>query len=165
MDTSHRSFLLLVVSLAVAFLLTACGGGEKKPAEQPATPPPAAKTEPPPTPPTPQPPTEDVKIARGKELAASTGCVACHSTDGSAGVGPTWQGIFGHEVTVVLPDGTETKVTADEAYLKESILNTAAKIVKGYQAGVMPNYEGQLNEEDLTALIEYLKSLKVESHK
>ncbi len=89
------------------------------------------------------------------------GCLACHTVDGSASVGPTWQGVFGHEVTVILPDGSETKVIADEAYLKESTLNAGAKIVKGYPA-IMPSYEGQISEADLEALIAYIKTLKGE---
>lgn len=105
--------------------------------------------------------TEEAKIARGQEVATNMGCVACHTVDGTASVGPTWKGVFGHEVTVVLPDGSETTVIADEAYLRESILNANAKIVKGY-APSMPNYEGQISEEDLEALITYIKSLKGE---
>lgn len=153
MDTVRRE--LLVVLSVVLLLLTACGGGTQQPAQQP-TPPPAAKT-PPATPPPAA--TEDAQIARGKEVAANMGCLACHTIDGSASVGPTWQGVFGHEVTVVLPDGTETKVTADEAYLKESILNAGAKIVKGFQS-TMPSYEGQISAEDLEALIAYIKTLE-----
>ncbi len=52
---------------------------------------------------------------RGAQLAQQYGCVACHSTDGSILVGPSWKGVFGHEVT--LADGST--VTADEAYLRE----------------------------------------------
>jgi len=94
-------------------------------------------------------------------LAKSIGCTACHSTDGTTLVGPTWQGLFGHEVEVTLSDGTETKLVADEEYIRESILKSGAKIVKGFQ-NVMPSYEGQLSDEDLQALVEYIKSLKGE---
>ncbi|MCI2429303.1 cytochrome c [Candidatus Acetothermia bacterium] len=160
MDISRKSLLLLIVLSVALLALTACGGGEQPPAQQPATPP-AAKTEPPPAPPSAPPATEDAKVARGKEVATTMGCLACHTVDGSASVGPTWQGVFGHEVTVILPDGSETKVTAEEAYLKESILNAGAKIVKGY-APSMPSYEGQISEEDLEALIAYIKTLKGE---
>jgi len=53
-----------------------------------------------------------------------------------------------------------TKVTVDENYLRESILAPNAKVVKGYPSGVMPTYQGQLSEDELSALIEYIKELK-----
>jgi len=94
---------------------------------------------------------------KGAKLSNSKGCVACHSVDGSLKVGPTWKGLWersGHEML----DGT--KVTVDENYLRESILAPNAKVVKGYPAGVMPTYQGQLSEDELSALIEYIKELK-----
>lgn len=111
------------------------------------------------------PPTEDPRIAQGRELYKSAGCVACHSVDGSPNVGPTWQGLFGHSHEVILPDGTTTLITADEAYIQESISQPGAKVVKGFQ-NLMPSYEGSFTEEELQAFIEYIKSLKGEhSHK
>ena len=62
------------------------------------------------------------------------GCVVCHTPDGRAGVGPTWQGIYGSEET--LADGTT--VTVDDAYIRESILDPNAKIVKGFPPNIMP---------------------------
>ena len=93
-------------------------------------------------------------IEKGKQLAQANGCLGCHSTDGSKRTGPTWKGLFGSERE--LEDGST--VTADEAYLKESIVNPSAKIVKGFPPA-MPPYS-QLSDEDLQALIEYIKSLK-----
>jgi cytochrome c oxidase subunit 2 len=92
---------------------------------------------------------------QGKQLYTQRGCNACHSIDGSPGVGPTWKGLFGHEV--VMQDGT--KVTVDENYIRESILEPQAKIVKGYQP-VMPSFKGILSDEDISAIIAYLKTLK-----
>ena len=92
---------------------------------------------------------------RGKELYASKGCVACHSADGSAKVGPSFKGAFGHEVELV--DGQ--KVTVDENYLRESIENSQAKVVKGY-APSMPLYKGTLTDQEVGSLIAYIKSLK-----
>jgi cytochrome c oxidase subunit 2 len=58
-----------------------------------------------------------------------------------------------------LADGSEVP-DVDENYVRESILNPNAKIVKGFPAGVMPAFQGQLNETELSAVIEYIKGLK-----
>lgn len=91
----------------------------------------------------------------GKQLTQEYACNTCHSTDGSDMVGPTWQGLFGHEVQ--LSDGST--VTADENYIRESILEPNAKVVEGYPA-VMNTYQGQLDNEQINAIIEYIKTLK-----
>lgn len=93
---------------------------------------------------------------RGEKLFALKACASCHSVDSAAvKVGPSLFQVFGHEV--VLEDGT--KVTADENYIRESILQPNAKIVKGFPHGVMPTFQGQINENELNALVEYVKSL------
>jgi len=92
---------------------------------------------------------------RGEKLYKERGCNACHSVDGTNLVGPTWKGVFGHEV--VLQDGT--KVTVDENYIRKSILEPQAQIVKGYQP-VMPSFKGILSDEDISAIITYIKTLK-----
>lgn len=92
---------------------------------------------------------------KGKKYYNDKGCAACHSIDGSVRVGPTWKGLFGKDEV-----WEEGHGIADENYLRESILNPNAKIVKGYPKGVMPPYQGQLSENDVTALIEYIKELK-----
>ncbi len=97
-------------------------------------------------------------IERGKKIVQLKGCTSCHSVDGTALVGPTFKELYNHEV-VVIEGGKEKKIIADENYLRESILNPNAKIVKGFQ-GIMPSYQGQLNEDDILAIIEYIKSLK-----
>lgn len=80
---------------------------------------------------------------RGEQFYVEIGCNACHSLDGSAGVGPTWQGIYLREE--VMDDGTV--IIADEEYLRNSILNPNAQIVQGYNAGVMPqNYAERFAE-------------------
>lgn len=91
---------------------------------------------------------------RGKTLFASSGCVGCHSVDGSKLVGPSLKGLFGR--TEDLADGTSVK--AEENYLRESILNPSAKIVKGYQP-IMSTFQGRLKDKDIDAIIEYLKTL------
>lgn len=92
---------------------------------------------------------------QGKQLAQDLGCAACHSTDGTTKVGPTWKGLAGS--TVPLVDGTSA--TADDAYLRESILQPNAKIVRGFAPGVMPNFDGMVTTGDIDNLIAYIKSL------
>lgn len=89
----------------------------------------------------------------GEALLESKGCNSCHRLAGG-GIGPSLAGIYGKPAP--LQDGST--VTADDAYLRESILNPQAKIVQGYQP-VMPSYQGQLSEEQITQIINYIKSL------
>jgi cytochrome c oxidase subunit 2 len=89
----------------------------------------------------------------GEKLFADLACNTCHRPD-SRGRGPVLQNVFGHPVP--LHDGTV--VTADENYLRESILTPAARVTAGYQP-VMPAFQGLVSEEQLLALIEYIKSL------
>ena len=92
---------------------------------------------------------------KGALLVKSSGCLGCHSIDGSKLVGPTWLGLFGSQVP--LSDGTT--VTADEAYLAESILNPSAKIVAGFETQAMPAF-ATLTEEEIANILAYLKTLK-----
>ena len=92
----------------------------------------------------------------GKELYTKKGCVACHSLDGSAIIGPSFKGLFAAKERK-FADGSTAPL--DENYIRESILNPNAKIVEGYPAGQMPAFEGQLSEEELSGLIAYLKTL------
>ena len=92
--------------------------------------------------------------ARGEAFIAQNACSACHSIDGSAGQGPTWKGLFGSQVG--LADGTT--VTADEAYIKESILQPQAKIVSGFETVLMPTF--QFTDQQIADIIAYMKTLK-----
>ena len=89
-------------------------------------------------------------VEQGEQLARDQGCIACHSLDGAPSVGPTWKGLVGKSETLI--DGSS--VLVDEAYLKESIVNPSAKLVKGY-APIMP--AAQLTDDQLDALVAYLK--------
>jgi cytochrome c oxidase subunit 2 len=91
----------------------------------------------------------------GKKLFVNKACASCHSLDGSKIVGPTFKGLYGK--TREFEQGASVK--ADENYLKESILQSNAKIVKGYPAA-MPVYQGQLDDEEVEALIEYIKTVE-----
>lgn len=95
---------------------------------------------------------------KGAELFQTKGCSACHSIDGTAKVGPSLLGVFGHEMTVVTA-GKEREVMADEAYLRKSLLDPNADVVKGFP-GIMPSQKGVLTDAEIDALVEYLKTLK-----
>ncbi|HEX2757619.1 MAG TPA: c-type cytochrome, partial [Thermoanaerobaculia bacterium] len=81
----------------------------------------------------------------------------CHRPDSSARA-PILNGVFGTQAS--LNDGT--KVLVNEDYVRESLLNPAAKVVAGYQP-VMPTFKGQVSEEELIQLVNYVKSLKAAS--
>lgn len=92
----------------------------------------------------------------GAALAQSNGCIGCHSVDGSASVGPGWQGIYGSRRSL----GDGSTVQADDAYLRKSITDPNAQVVEGYNSGIMPSYASRFSDEELTALVEYIKSLR-----
>jgi len=90
----------------------------------------------------------------GQRLTVQYGCIGCHSLDGAQLVGPTWQGLFGSERQFT--DGTSA--IADAAYLAESILDPNAKVVAGFQPGLMPPYT--LTDEEIANIIAYLETLR-----
>jgi cytochrome c oxidase subunit 2 len=93
-------------------------------------------------------------VVAGEKLFAEKACSTCHL---GAGVGraPSLNGLYGAKV--LLADGST--VVADEAYIRESILQPNAKIVAGYQP-LMPTFQGQLTEEQIISLTAYIKSLQ-----
>jgi len=102
-------------------------------------------------------PAPESPVLAGEKLFTELNCITCHRPD-SAGRGPVLNGIFGRPVALASGE----RVVADEAYVRESILSPAAKVVAGYQP-VMPTYLGQASEEQLIALIAYIESLQVPS--
>jgi len=109
--------------------------------------------------------TQLAPVERGQQWYTQFGCNACHSLDGTAGVGPSWQGLSGSDRSLA---SGET-VVADEEYLRNSILNPNDQIVEGYAPNVMPaNFEEQFaevegqydGEVDIVAeIIAYIQSL------
>ncbi|MGH2598364.1 MAG: c-type cytochrome [Dehalococcoidia bacterium] len=144
--------VLPVVALVVAGAFLATRGGEQGPTtaerETPVATTPAAAG----APRSPAPGGQDL-VALGRQLASAKGCVACHTATGGRSTGPTWKGLFGKRET--LEDGSQ--VTVDEAYIRESVLNPNAKVVRGFPA-VMPQLP--VTEQELEALIAYIKSLQ-----
>jgi cytochrome c oxidase subunit 2 len=82
-------------------------------------------------------------------------CETCHSTDGTIKQAPSFKGLFGKQEEM----GDGSKVAVDDNYLRESILNPTAKIVKGFQ-GVMPPFQGVLSEQEINGLIAFIKAQK-----
>ena len=91
----------------------------------------------------------------GEQLVVRNACNTCHSADGARLVGPSFQGLWMAERE--MQDGEV--ITADENYIRESILEPNAKITTGYQP-VMPSYAGTLNNRQIDAIIEYIKTLQ-----
>jgi cytochrome c oxidase subunit 2 len=98
--------------------------------------------------------TTGTPIENGERLFADIGCITCHKDD-STGRGPSLRGVFGSAVE--LTDGRT--VVADENYIRESIMNSQAKVVRGYQ-GIMPPYQGMISEENLMQLVAYIRTLR-----
>ncbi|HEY6802606.1 MAG TPA: cytochrome c oxidase subunit II [Pyrinomonadaceae bacterium] len=90
----------------------------------------------------------------GQALYQTLGCVSCHGNTGEGGRGPALTGVYGNQTQL---QGGQ-KVTADEAYIRESILNPQAKLVDGF-GPIMPTFQGQITEDQLVQLIAYIKSL------
>jgi len=93
-------------------------------------------------------------VEQGRDLFMNKlGCASCHA-GGANQRGAVLEGVFGHEVKLT----TGETVIADEQYIRNSILNPGAQIVAGYQP-IMPTFKGQVTEEQLNALVAYIKSL------
>ena len=99
-------------------------------------------------------------VGKGAVLYTQLGCLACHSIDGSmeGKSGPTWKGLYGSQRKII---GSGETIVADKAWLRESILQPAAKVAEGAVTGEagMPIYEGVLNEEQIESLVLYIESL------
>ncbi len=93
----------------------------------------------------------------GRKLAQDKGCLGCHSLDGSPRVGPSFKGIMGRSA-IVLTGGKERSITVDVDYLRRSIIDPHADVVKGFQP-IMPTY-GDLSPAELEALVEFVEEVK-----
>jgi cytochrome c oxidase subunit 2 len=92
---------------------------------------------------------------RGERVVKNAGCLNCHAVDGKEKIGPNLLGLYGSKV----PLEGGGSVTADEEYLRESIVEPGEKVVKGYP-NVMPTYKTSMPPDDVRAAVEYLKTLK-----
>lgn len=98
--------------------------------------------------------TEKPNVEWGAALYTNLGCLACHSTDGTRGHGPTFAGLYGEEVPIT---GMDEKVIADDAYIEESIVNPTAKVVESYPPGYMPPYP--IGKKEIKSLTMFIKTL------
>jgi cytochrome c oxidase subunit 2 len=94
----------------------------------------------------------------GRRLAAQYGCFKCHTVDGTRHIGPTWLDLY--RKTEKMQDGA--RIIADEAYLTESMMDPAAKIVAGYQ-NVMPTFQGRIPGPEIAAIVEFIKTLRTDA--
>ena len=92
----------------------------------------------------------------GLKVLGDKGCLGCHTTDGTAKIGPTFKGLYNSRVTVVT-NGKEQTITADEDYLRRSVTDPKADLVKGYP-DIMPAIPA--TPEELNAVVEYMETLK-----
>ena len=99
-------------------------------------------------------PADESLVAGGQKLFSQLGCLTCHGVHA-----PSMARLFGSERQVRTPEGQQRTVVADEDYLRRSILFSTDEIVQGYEP-VMPSFRGQLSEEQITALVAYIKSLQ-----
>jgi cytochrome c oxidase subunit 2 len=95
----------------------------------------------------------------GYLLLRNTGCIACHSLDGTKLVGPSLRDLFGKD-RLVTSGNNQITVKADEKYILNSVYDPDSEIVSGYNKGLMKSYKEVISEKDLNTIIEYLRTLK-----
>jgi cytochrome c oxidase subunit 2 len=96
--------------------------------------------------------------SEGLAIMAAKGCFACHTTDGSKLIGPSYFNLYGKQ-EVVIRNGKEVTITVNEDYIKQSIYDPNSDIVKGFPRELMQSYKGSLNDADISKIIDYLKTL------
>lgn len=94
----------------------------------------------------------------GRQIVESKGCIACHSLDGTSIIGPTFKGKFGETITVVT-GGQERELVYDEEYVRRSIFDPDYDLSLGFRAGQMFSYEGEITDQEVDLIIEFLRSL------
>jgi cytochrome c oxidase subunit 2 len=94
----------------------------------------------------------------GYLLLRNTGCIACHSLDGTKLVGPSFKGLHGNE-RIVMEGGSKVTLNADDNYIQTSIYNPDYQIVEGFNKGLMKSYKDVLKEDDIRVIIDYLKTI------
>lgn len=103
-----------------------------------------------------KPAADSALVEKGKNLLNTKGCVACHSTDGSKRIGPTFLGFFGSQ-RYVITAGKERVVLADAAYVKKSIVDPKADLAKGFEQ--IPMVVPPTTDDEIAAMTAYLATL------
>ena len=93
----------------------------------------------------------------GLAIIKANACLTCHSLDGTKIIGPSLKGIYGTKRTVVT-NNSEREVVADDEYIKRSILDPNADVVKGFNKGLMQSYKETLKAEDIDKIVDYFKT-------
>lgn len=96
----------------------------------------------------------------GLQVLKKNACMACHSTDGSKLVGPSFKGIMGKSEQVVDAAGSVSTITVDETYIKNAIYDPNLQVVEGFNKGLMISYKDRINEEEIKEIVKYLETLK-----
>ncbi len=95
----------------------------------------------------------------GLSILKKNACTGCHSIDGSKIVGASFKGFFGKQEKV-MTNGIERSVAVDDKYIRTSIFEPDRDIVVGFQKGIMKSYKGVVKEDEVSKIIDYLKSIK-----
>ena len=103
--------------------------------------------------------TEKKEEPEGLKVIKEYGCTACHTLDGSKRVAKSFKGLYG-STEIVITNGKEREVTVTDEYIRTSIYKPNKDIVKGYNKNVMQSYEGQISEEEVDTIIDYLKTIQ-----
>ncbi|MEI7421788.1 MAG: cytochrome c oxidase subunit II [Prolixibacteraceae bacterium] len=93
----------------------------------------------------------------GLAVIKANACNTCHSLDGSKVIGPSFKGLYGRK-TVVVTDAGEKEIEATDEYIKKSIMDPNAEIVKGFNKGLMQSYKDKITPEDLNKIVDYFKA-------
>ena len=101
----------------------------------------------------------DINALPGELAMKKIGCNACHTTDGTRLVGPSYKGLY-ESMRKVVVDGKTIEVKADETYIINSIRKPNSQVVEGYPKGVMIEYKEQITDEELKQMVDYIKTLK-----
>ena len=104
-------------------------------------------------------PEKKAEVNLGQMALEKNGCTACHSLDGAKIVGPTFKGLYGSTRSVTT-NGQKRTVTANDDYIKTSIIEPDKDVVVDFPQGVMKSYKGTINDKEIQLITDYLKTLK-----